>query len=371
MSINYEQFIHPADKKAFSVLKAIPGFEFIVKKIMSLWSEKTYQIETSSSYLKLGPYQMPEIYNLLVKVCKKLEINIPELYLKLDRSLNAETYGDTDITIVLNSGLLETMTPNQIETIIAHECGHIVCHHVLYNTIGNILINGASYGINKWLSTGTISKIATDSLIYAYSYWSRCCEFSADRVAAYYHSSAEPVIDIMMALAGGTTNLNYPINKEEFLKQASNYKSLIENSNYNKALEFMLFGDITHPLTVYRAYEAKEFWKNYSASKIAQLSPKVSATTDDYNLRIHFYFLKSKPANKNKNKLIKGSLEICVDNKKYSINKNDTIDINLSSGNYEITIETPINVIRHSISLQDNIEVIISYDSNTNEINIK
>lgn len=71
------------------------------------------------------------------------------------------------------------------------------------------------------------------------------------------------VINVMMALSGGTHNLNLKSNKEAFFKQAENYKVLIENSTYNKALEFIQFGLNSHPLNVYRAYEINEFYKKY------------------------------------------------------------------------------------------------------------
>ena len=39
------------------------------------------------------------------------------------------TYGDTKPFIVITSGLFETLPDELIPTILAHECGHIACHH--------------------------------------------------------------------------------------------------------------------------------------------------------------------------------------------------------------------------------------------------
>ena len=104
-----QDFIHPLDRKALEALKAVPGFDAIVKKFMSIVGEKMFKIESTSSYLQLGPDQSPEIHAILVKICKKLNIHpIPDLFLALDRTPNAYTYGDTDIFIVIHSGLLET-----------------------------------------------------------------------------------------------------------------------------------------------------------------------------------------------------------------------------------------------------------------------
>ncbi len=57
---------------------------------------------------------------------------------------NAYTYGDTKPFIVITSGLFETFPDELIPTVIAHECGHILCHHTLYTTMGSAILNGAS-----------------------------------------------------------------------------------------------------------------------------------------------------------------------------------------------------------------------------------
>ena len=50
---------------------------------------------------------MPDIYNLVPPRCDKLGIDVPDLYLELNRDPNAYTFGDTEVAIVLTSGLLE------------------------------------------------------------------------------------------------------------------------------------------------------------------------------------------------------------------------------------------------------------------------
>lgn len=367
MAIQYNDFIHPSDKKALDALKAIPGFDLVLKKFMGIVGEKMFQIETTSSYLKLGTDQLPEIYNILVKVCCKLQIDVPELYLALDRTPNAATYGDTDVFIVINSGLIETMTLEQIETVIAHECGHIVCHHVLYHTMGRYILTGAELFVN-----GLISRAIVTSLQYAFAYWMRCSEFSADRVSAYYHSSAEPVIDVMMALSGGTNNLQYKINREAFFRQAQNYKILVDNSTYNKALEFIQFGQIDHPLNAYRAYEINDFYKKYTAKLPAYNNS--SSEIDDksvYNLRIRYEFIKPKSLLKVGGFFNNNQLEIKIEKKKYLIDKNDIKDIRLESGEYELSITNSIKKIKHSLNLQYDTNIVVCWDSDNEKLSVR
>lgn len=370
--IEYTDFIHPSDKKALEALKAVPGFDLVMKKFMSIVGEKMFQIEATSSFLKLGPEQLPEIYNILVKVCKKLEIEVPELYLKLDREPNAYTNGDTDIFIVLHSGLLETMSLAQIETVIAHECGHIVCHHVLYHTMGNLLLSCAELFVNGMISRAIITPIQ-----YAFYYWMRCSEFSADRVSAYYHNSPEPVIDVMMALSGGTHNLNLKLNKEAFFKQAENYKGLIENSTYNKALEFIQFGLNSHPLNAYRAYEINEFYKKYKKKLLtadnssSDNENNIEEVTQEYNLRIQYVYIKPKGFLKLGGTFDNNNLKVKVHEKEYTISKNDIQDIRLQNGMYTLTFSNNETEINYDINLQYDMKLLVKWNSQEKLLSVK
>lgn len=259
MAIKYEQFVHPNDVKAQKSLELIPGFKRLVKEFMNLIGEKTFMIENMSGKIKLGPNQMPDIYNLLPPICDKLGIDVPDLYLELNRNPNAYTFGDTEVAIVLTSGLLETLSTQEIQVVIAHECGHILCHHTLYKTMARMILDGGSYFLN-----GIVGGLINLSLSTALCYWNRCSELSADRVSAYFAGSSNLVSDVMIRLAGGTRNLGITINKEEFLKQAYEYKNCVDTSIINKSLEMVhcVFND--HPLLAYRALEITE-WCNSEA----------------------------------------------------------------------------------------------------------
>ncbi|MBR6779338.1 MAG: M48 family metalloprotease [Clostridia bacterium] len=368
MPIQLNDFIHPSDKKALDVLKAIPGFDLLTKKFMKIIGERMFKISATSSYLKLGPNQMPEIYNILVKVCKKLEINIPELYLELNREPNAYTLGDTDIFIVLTSGLLETMTLEQIETVIAHECGHIIFHHVLYTTIARFILNGAELFVS-----GLISNTLVTSLEYAFQYWCRCSELSADRIAAYYHSSAEPVIDVMMVFSGATSNLKYKVNEGEFLRQVEQYKALIDNSTYNKTLEFIQYGLIAHPLNAYRAYEVNEFFNKYEIKYLEIDKPhrKFFKHDKDYNLRIRYEYIKPKGIKKLGGLFDKNNLEVIINDITLFIDKNDSKDLQLKKDEYDIKIRNVNSEISHTINLKYDMNLVVSWDSNKQSLSVR
>ena len=245
-------YIHENDRKALDALRAIPGFNQLVKGFMKIYSERSMNILNMSSKVRLSEQQCPRIYRLLPPVCEKLGIPVPELYLEMDRTPNAYTSGDTNIFITVTTGLVELMNEEEIQTVLAHECGHILCHHVLYHTLGRIILNGTATMLG-------LPPLATTAVNTAYFYWSRCSEFSADRAAALFCGGPERVVKIMMRLAGGCRDVSDEINPELFLQQAAEYANYVGDSKWNKVLEFVTLMNASHPFLAVRASAITEW----------------------------------------------------------------------------------------------------------------
>lgn len=248
-------FLHDSDRAALTALKAVPGFSQITKAFMKIWSEKTFKIINMSTKLRLGENQMSKYYNMLPPICEKLGIEVPELYLELDVNPNAYTFGDDQPFIVLTSGLIETLPDDLIPTVLAHECGHIACHHTLYTTMGTIILN------ETFRHLSGLGTLAIYPIMTAYSYWQRCSEYSADRAAIICDGSADKLVEMCMRFAGWDKDIVADANVELFLEQAEDYRSLVKDNAWNKTLELILLNNADHPLNAVRAYEAKEWAK--------------------------------------------------------------------------------------------------------------
>ena len=274
MSINSNFYVHESDRIALDTLKAIPGFTPLLKAFMKVWSEKQFYIQNMSTNLRISDKQLSKYYDMLPPICEKLGIDIPELYLELDVVPNAYTSGDTKPFIVMTSGLLETMPEYLIPTVLAHECGHIACHHVLYRTMGRLILSEAINYLG-------LNDVAVFPIQVAFYYWMRCSELSADRAAAICDGSSDKVVEMCMRFAGYDKDINAEANVEEFMKQAIEYKELVADSKWNKTLEFIMFNKETHPLNAVRAYECNEWTNKEVFAKINEyLSHTLAGTTN-------------------------------------------------------------------------------------------
>lgn len=243
--IPYTYFIHPEDESALNAMKNVPGFDTLVKKFMQLGYETMLHGVNMASKIRLSETQLPEIYHKVTKICDKLEISCPEVYLEMSPYPNAYTYGDTDIFMVLTSGLFDYLDGDEIDSVIAHECGHIVCHHVLYHTIAEFLRTGVS---------GLIGDLA-EPLKLAVYYWSRKSELSADRAAALT-CGVETVVKTQLRLAGGPKVLTDNVNIEEWANQAEQYEEIRGGSLWNRFLQMGATMMLDHPFAAVRVREA-------------------------------------------------------------------------------------------------------------------
>lgn len=259
--MNPNFYMHDSDRAALQALKAIPGFTQFFKEFMKVWSEKEFRIQNMSTNLRISEKQLSKYYDMLPPICEKLGIEIPELYLELDVVPNAYTAGDTKPFIVMTSGLLETMPEELIPTVLAHECGHIACHHCLYTTIGRFILSEAI----KYLG---LKDLAVFPIQVAFSYWMRCSELSADRAAAICDGAASNVVEMCMRFAGFDKDVGADANVDEFMNQALEYREMVNSSKWNKTLEFLMLSEMDHPLNAVRAYECSEWAKTERFGKI-------------------------------------------------------------------------------------------------------
>ena len=262
MPIDYKPFIHPEDRDALDKLQAIPGLDTLMKKFMQSVTEDMMHGINMASKIKLGPSQLPDLYAILKDTCETLQIPEPEMFLEMDPIPNAYTYGDTKPFVVVNSGIIDLLSKEELRAVIAHECGHILCRHVLYHSLASLLVS-AGGGIGGLFGLGIIS----EPLQWALMYWVRRSEFSADRVAAYVTNDADVVARTMMRLAGGGTRITERVDMEQFVKQAADYQKFMKDSGKSKFLQNWVIKDVSHPYPAVRAAEVKK-WFAKSMTKL-------------------------------------------------------------------------------------------------------
>lgn len=239
-------FIHPEDASALRQMENLPGFASVAKKIMAIGAENIFYGFNMASSIRLSEQQLPELYHHLPPICQRLGIPVPEFYLEMNPFPNACTFGDTRIFIKITSALVEMMTEDELDAVLAHECGHILCRHVLYHNLANWINQGIS-------QLGVLGSVAVP-IKYALLYWFRKSELTADRVSCYI-TSPQTTAGVMAKLSGGLSNLSSQINYQEWAQQANQYEAIKNSNTWNKMLQLSVIAGLDHPFSAVRVRE--------------------------------------------------------------------------------------------------------------------
>jgi Zn-dependent protease with chaperone function len=247
MSINYTDFIHPQDEAARQNLEAVPGFQTVTKAFLELGLEKMLHGLYMAEKIRLSPTQLPDIYKKLPPICEKFGIDEPEFYLEMNPMPNAYTTGDQQTFLVITSGLLDHLKDDEIQSVLAHECGHILCRHVFYHTMAIMLVMCAD-------ALDLLGKMVYPVQL-ALNYWSRKSELSADRAEVVYMGTSKPAINALVRLSGGPYRLTEKVNIDEYARQAVAYEELQSNNKWEKILQSLAVMNADHPFSAVRVQE--------------------------------------------------------------------------------------------------------------------
>ena len=256
-----QDYIHPEDEAARRNMEAIPGFASVVKAVMRVGLEQYLHGTNMASKVRLSDKQLPELYKKLPPICQKMGIAEPEFYLEMNPMPNACTYGDTRVYLTITSGLIEYLGEQELEAVLAHECGHIACRHVLYHTMAKLIMSGA----NKIGLLGVITTPVELALLY----WSRKSELSADRAAAVVMGSSQPVVETMIRLSGGPKSITKQVNIAEYAAQAEVYDALQEK-NWDKILQTYATAFLSHPFSAVRTREILKWCDNEHFNRLVE-----------------------------------------------------------------------------------------------------
>lgn len=233
---------HPADRAATAAIERIPQLTYLSRKYLT-HLEWLYRAEVMSSGIKLGPAQLPSVYQAHVDAYRRLDMPIlPDLYLTESPHFNASVFGANRPIATIQSRTVESLEQRSIRAILGHEAGHVHCGHSAHGQIATFLTSMLSR------LSGPASKLPTAALRPLLEQWQRSRELSCDRAAALVMGDVEPVCRMLMYLAAGTTAAGLSL--DAFIDQCRLYVD--PPSRADKVLHVLTSMKPTHPVPVRR-----------------------------------------------------------------------------------------------------------------------
>ena len=251
---------HPADRAALNTLRALPGFDEVVRKVAGFFGERGVRQLFLANAVRVGPSQRPKLDALYTEVLATLDAPTRwELYVSQTPIVNAMAVGFDRPFIVLNSGLVALLTPEEQRTIIAHEVGHVMSGHATYTTLALLLLSISARGLPF------LAGIALLPFELALLEWYRKAEFSADRAGLLGSQQPDASMRVFLKLAGGGGG-DDEISLDAFLAQAAEYET--QGGVADKVWQVINTAFKTHPFGTVRAAELQRWMQTGEYGRI-------------------------------------------------------------------------------------------------------
>ncbi len=252
-NLNKDQYIHPADSRALATLRAIPGIDSALKKMLAVTGESAIRVIFTASAVKVTPQQCPDLYAKLQIACTTLGVDMPDLFVQQNPVVNAFTGGVERPVIVLYSSLLERLSDEEVLAVVAHEVGHIHAEHVLYLTAARLIEFLAKTAVMASPLAAIVKEMLTLTMRSALLAWARRAELSCDRAALLVTQDANVIGRTMMKLCGGTfaSRVDY----DQFLAQARDFQKNYDEKALDRFWADVITSGMSHPFPIWRVSE--------------------------------------------------------------------------------------------------------------------
>lgn len=241
---------HPADRAALNTLRSLPGFDELVRKIMSFLGERGVRHLFTANAVRVGPRQRPKLDALYTEVLATMDWpERPELFVSQTPFANAMAVGFEKPFIVVNTGAIGLLEPEEQRVILGHELGHIMSGHATYTTLALIILN---VGLTSVPGLGLIALPIQLALLE----WYRKAELSSDRAGLLASQDPQASMRLFLRFAGGTA-ADDEMSLDEFLVQAQEYEE--GGTAIDSVFKVLNVAFRTHPFNTVRAAELQRW----------------------------------------------------------------------------------------------------------------
>jgi Zn-dependent protease with chaperone function len=242
---------HPADRGALVALRKLKGFDTVLKVLSGLVNERAVRLELLGSAIRADDRQFAFIHRALTDVAAVLDAEeMPEVYVSANPYPNAVTIGMGKPLIVVNSALVDLLDEEEMAFVLAHELGHAISGHAVYQTLLQRLLQ-----LTGVLGSVPLGGLGIRLIVAALMEWSRKAELSADRAGLLATQDPALAFRVQMKLASGG-----------HLEQLDTTSFFAQGREYDEAgdlrdsvLKMLLIENRSHPFPVVRAAELRRW----------------------------------------------------------------------------------------------------------------
>ena len=170
---------------------------------------------------EVSPHEAPEFHAMIDRLCVQADLPKPKVAIANTRMPNAFAIGRSpkSATVCATTGIMELLSPAELEGVMAHELTHVQNRDVLVMTLASFFATIAAYIMQFGLFFGGGSSdddenpsilvlFAVSFVVYVVSFFlmqalSRYREFAADRGAAIITGRPSALASALVKISGG------------------------------------------------------------------------------------------------------------------------------------------------------------------------
>lgn len=248
-------FQHSVDRALIqNMLSRFNVLGFLTGKIVDTFV-RWQVINIKSGGICVNEHSAPALYQVVKNVCEVLCMDMPDVYIcdTAGGGINAYTTGIEKPIIVLSRMAASVLDEHELAYVVGHECGHILCDHVKYHIIMDILTSNLFPG-------GELVQVLTLGPLL--SAWHRRSELSADRAGLLACQNMEAVKRAMLKIMGSPFSEYQRLRTTTLVGQAVDFQNLMDEKALDRTFNLLQSATLTHPRMVFRCTELLNWLKS-------------------------------------------------------------------------------------------------------------
>jgi Zn-dependent protease with chaperone function len=217
LRISSRAYEHPADRTALTAMRAVPGFDVVLRTMSGFVGERSLRLLHLASAVRVSDRQLRGVHAAVVEGARILDLpRTPEVFVVHDPRMVAMTLGLDEPFVVLSTGLIDMLDEDELRFVVGHELGHVLSGHAVYGTMLYQLAGLATR--MAWLPLG---RWGVQAVVVALEEWARKAELSCDRAGLLAGQDPAAALRAQMKMAGGSRFEQ--MDADAFLAQATEY----------------------------------------------------------------------------------------------------------------------------------------------------
>lgn len=258
-NLDVAPILHPDDKSTIENLNKIPGFKAFVDKTIANVMEKYAAVEFSGEGINITEESMPAVYRQLKEACKILDVQeIPACSTEWFYEIGHFSVGEKSKRMILQSGTIDLLSPDEMLFVMGHELGHMKCGHKTYHMLTEaIYMQIVGSGVEVWTNLIRLPLLK----------WYRMSDYTADRMGLLCCQDLNTALSTMIKMAGLPKSCYGKIDVNSFIQQAKDFTKN-HSGMLDSVIKYLSINAASMPWLVIRAAELLQWYESGEYDRI-------------------------------------------------------------------------------------------------------